>query len=159
MSKYEHPFVEMLQGIELLRADKDFATRVYESMCNLSWRQGSATIPQRGFSVSWRGAAAIVAEIRGEMEGDPLGYCNFYCSGNEGTIHADVEALFNHLGWFVCSMELATKLEDWFFQSLSEEELEDRRREVAEETEAEMTEFIAHIKGLSDERKTEVEDV
>ena len=64
-----------------IKSRDDYAQNLYAAFCNMQW-QKTETFPilkNDLWSVSWRSAGGIVAEIRGE--GD---YMNWYCSGMGG---------------------------------------------------------------------------
>lgn len=64
-----------------IKARDDYAQNLYAAMCNMCW-QRSETFPilrNDIWSVGWRGAGGVIADIRGE--GD---YLSWYCSGIYG---------------------------------------------------------------------------
>ena len=66
----------------------DYAQNLYAAFCNMQW-QRTETFPilsNELWSVTWRSAGAIVAEIRGQ--GD---YLDWYCSGMGGGLSYDDE--------------------------------------------------------------------
>ena len=75
-------------------ADRDAAVRLYQALCNQAW----AGPDGRVLTVSWRSAGRIVANARRKDED----YLCFYCSGGEGEVAADVQALLETLGWSPC---------------------------------------------------------
>ena len=75
-------------------ADKDASVRLYRALCNQAWVGPDGRV----LTVSWRSAGAIVADARGRGED----YLCFYCSGGEGEVAADVQALLDTLGWSPC---------------------------------------------------------
>jgi len=90
-------FEEALQihpDAQAFLADKDASVRLYRALCNQAW----AGPDGRVLTVSWRSAGAIVADARGRGED----YLCFYCSGGEGEVAADVQALLEALGWSPC---------------------------------------------------------
>ena len=72
-------------------SDITFANKVYANLCNLVWYD---YINDEVISQSWRGAGGFVAGIRNLGED----YMDFYCSGNEGRVDAEIEELFNDNG-------------------------------------------------------------
>jgi hypothetical protein len=68
-------------------SDITVANKVYANLCNLVWYD-------EVISQSWRGAGGFVADIR-NLDED---YMDFYCSGNEGRVDAEIEELFNANG-------------------------------------------------------------
>lgn len=71
--------------------DDDFARRVYASLCNIDWVHENGT----EYSCTWRYAGGLVAEIRDRDED----YMDFYCTGNEGVIDAEVADAMEAHGW------------------------------------------------------------
>jgi len=63
---------------EKVRGDEGYAQNLYAAMCNQAWQYQDVwtVLTDKIWSCSWRTAAAIVADIRGE--GD---YMDWYCSG------------------------------------------------------------------------------
>ena len=91
--KNEEDFVVFLSTIESQMQDLEFATEVYQSLCNMRWRRKDN--PKIIYSCSWRYAAGIIAEIRNQGED----YLDFYCSGNEGVISSRLEIIYSSAGW------------------------------------------------------------
>lgn len=77
--------------IKALVQNEEFATGLYAAMCNVDWQKEGETT----WSCSWRYAGGIVAKLRGRGEY----YLDFYCSGNEGKVASDVQAVLARLGW------------------------------------------------------------
>ena len=75
-------------------ADRDAAVRLYQALCNQAW----AGPDGRVLTSSWRRAGRIVADARGRGED----YLDFYCSGGEDEVAADVQAFLETLGWSPC---------------------------------------------------------
>jgi hypothetical protein len=75
-------------------ADRDASVRLYRALCNQAWVGPDGRV----LTVSWRSAGGIVADARGRGED----YLCFYCSGGEGHVSADVQALLETLGWSPC---------------------------------------------------------
>ena len=68
-----------------------FARLLYAALCNTEWRhRGTGTL----WSISWRGAGGVVADLRGEGN-----YMDWYCSGGEGLVDEGVLAEIEGLGW------------------------------------------------------------
>ncbi len=79
---------------EDLRKDDGLARELYSSMCNVVWRhQGMPEGTE--WSVSWRSAGRIVAELRGLGEE----YTDFYCSSGEGDVTERIAARLSAMGW------------------------------------------------------------
>lgn len=74
--------------------EKTFAKNLYASLCNVQWEKGDEK-----FSASWRYAGGVVAHLRNISGGLSEDYLDFYCSGGEGTVFADVEEVLRNLGW------------------------------------------------------------
>jgi hypothetical protein len=90
-------FEEALQthpDAQAFLADHAAAVRLYRALCNRAW----AGPDGRVLTVSWRAAGGIVADARGKGED----YLDFYCSGGEGQVAADVQFLLGALGWAPC---------------------------------------------------------
>lgn len=67
--------------VEKIKSREAYAQNLYAAFCNMRW-QRTETFPilsNELWSVSWRSAGGVVAELRGE--GD---YMNWYCSGMGG---------------------------------------------------------------------------
>jgi len=84
---------------EKVRNDNGYATRLYSAICNNRWYHNSHV---HGFkegsdywSCSWRYAGGIVSSLR-TSGGD---YLDYYCSGREGCIEADVRSDLRLIGW------------------------------------------------------------
>ena len=65
---------------EKCRSDRYYAQNLYAAMCNMQWQKRDVwtILTDELWSVSWRRAGGIVAELCGQ--GD---YLNWYCSGIE----------------------------------------------------------------------------
>jgi len=72
--------------------DDAYAVKVYGALCNVQWQNVETN---EIFTVSWRGAGDIVANNRRFNQS----YLEYYCSGNEGEIDAEVAEDFAKLGW------------------------------------------------------------
>jgi hypothetical protein len=75
---------------DLVRSEL-FATLLYGSLCNTTWRHSATGTLWSG---SWRRAGGIVAELR--CEGS---YLDWYCSMGEGLVDDQVLAEIEALGW------------------------------------------------------------
>jgi len=84
-------FEEDIKVLRLkLRDSDDYARAFYCALCNMQWKKlGSDNL----YSCTWRYAGGLVARLRNKGED----YLHFYCSGNEGTVRADVEEDLNAL--------------------------------------------------------------
>ena len=74
-----------------------FATLLYGSLCNTTWRHMATGAT---WSCSWRHAGGIVAMLRGE--GD---YLDWYCSMGEGLVDEQVLTELKALGWELVTAE------------------------------------------------------
>lgn len=82
----------------------DFARALYAALSNVQWLGAPDETAPRGiqrFSCSWRSAGGFVADLRGDGED----YLDFYLSGNEGTVRADVREVLSKCGWRPASRE------------------------------------------------------
>ena len=106
--------------LEKVRASESYAQNVYAAMCNNDFvrREMWPILAEQHWSVSWRSAGGIVADMR--REGD---YIDWYCSGignqdtgyglskdqsqatkgyvPEGCITEEISLDLNNLGWIV----------------------------------------------------------
>lgn len=94
-----------------LLSDKSIAEEFYRAITNMRWVKQNVLpddeaimeklmgIDTTIWSVSWRGAGAIVAEIRNKHYSVNEDYMDFYCCGSEGTITDRVMECFNRMGW------------------------------------------------------------
>ncbi|MFN4975938.1 MAG: hypothetical protein ACK5GV_11890 [Bacteroidota bacterium] len=100
---------DLLQSPELLSLVADsshkgfgknsFAVRLYASLCNTTWVK-IINEKEVEFSSSWRYAAGLVAHLRNTFnKNEAEDYLNFYCSGSEGCVCAEVEEKLNFFGW------------------------------------------------------------
>jgi len=89
-----------------------YAQNLYAAMCNMQWQKTDVwpVLKNELWSISWRSAGGVVAELRGE--GD---YLTWYCSGiqggdwadgaenpefvPEGTVTDEIRADLGSLGW------------------------------------------------------------
>ena len=74
---------------ELVR-DRGFAEDLYRALCNIKWLRAG-----KEWSCTWRSAGDVVAALRDLGED----HMEFYCSGGEGTVTADVASELGKLGW------------------------------------------------------------
>lgn len=80
-----------------------YAQNLYAALCNMKWRKPSDS-STGFFSVTWRTAGGIVADLRNNNET----YIDWYCSGialntgevPEGTVTIEIEQDLASLGWF-----------------------------------------------------------
>jgi hypothetical protein len=92
-----------------VRGDDVYAQNLYAAMCNQDWQYQDVwtLLTDKTWSCSWRGAGAIVADIRGE--GD---YLDWYCSGigssnsskeyvSESIVTDEIKDDLLKLGWLV----------------------------------------------------------
>ena len=78
---------------ERVRTDDTFAHDLYGALCNMRWRRRDADTEP--VSMSWRYAGGVVAHLA--CKGGC--YLDYYCSGNEGMVSANVRDAFDALGW------------------------------------------------------------
>lgn len=76
--------------------DETYAEDLYRALCNMQWRKRELMPLLRNelWSVSWRTAGSIVADLRNE--GD---YLDWYCSGREGMVSEEIRQDLFDLGW------------------------------------------------------------
>lgn len=82
--------------VQKIRQDDAYARKLYASMCNIRWQYQDLfpVLKDEFWTVSWRSAGAVVADIRGQ--GD---YLDWYCSGNEGYVDEEVREDLARIGW------------------------------------------------------------
>lgn len=84
---------------EKVRNDNGYAIQLYSALCNIRWYHNSHVhgIKESGsyWTCSWRHAGSIVSELRSDG-GD---YLDYYCSGREGCIEADIRSDLRLIGW------------------------------------------------------------
>ena len=73
--------------------DKEFAVKLYGSLCNMQWRYKADT---ELWACTWRYAGSVVGQLRDDAGED---YLDFYCSGNEGVVDPDVRTVLREMGW------------------------------------------------------------
>jgi len=102
---------DLLKSPEILGEVSDptnfgsFARRLYASLCNQTWVK---TIDGKEveFSSSWRYAGGSVANLRNTLnKNQEEDYLDFYLSGAEGCVCAEVEEKLNFLGWKLKKIE------------------------------------------------------
>lgn len=88
--------------IQRLVQDAAYAHKLYSALCNTDWQPTEVLeiLRERTWSVSWRTAGAIVADLRSPAQQED--YLDWYCSGLEGYVHEDIEQDLAELGW-VCT--------------------------------------------------------
>ena len=98
-----------------VKACREYAQNFYAAMCNMQWQRAEMWPILAGteiWSVSWRGAGRIVANVRGEGSS----YMDWYCSGmtdydpendaivagivKEGTVTDEIREDMLSIGWF-----------------------------------------------------------
>lgn len=93
---------EVEQSLELKNklTSYEYAQKFYAALCNNNWKkEGFVYGPnQEPWSVTWRTAGGIAS---GFYHGsDKLAdYMEFYCTGNEGYVDAEIEQDLFELGW------------------------------------------------------------
>ena len=104
-----------------VRASKSYAQNLYAALCNNDFQKHEVwpMLKDETWSVSWRGAGSLVAELRNE--GD---YIDWYCSGigndeagygldhrqakgyvPEGVVTDEICEDLGRLGWLVISLQ------------------------------------------------------
>ena len=81
----------MAAAVGLHIRDRSVAEAVYASMCNTEWKNADGAV----FLATWRASGDIVAGMRACGED----YMDFYCSGNEGHITAEISRFMAEFGW------------------------------------------------------------
>ena len=83
---------------------KTYAQNLYAALCNMQW-QKSDVIPiltDELWSISWRGAGGLVAELRNCGED----YLDFYCSGISGGMDINDPLNDGHVGEGIVTDEI-----------------------------------------------------
>lgn len=94
--------------------DSTFLNELYAALCNTEWIRTDnktkeefveALQGENRYSVSWRTAGAICAEIynRVYIDGEVKSYLDYYCGGNESRVSPRVEQIAHELGWDIIS--------------------------------------------------------
>jgi len=98
---------EIKQSADLMNklSSYEYAQKFYAALCNTTWKKEgydySVTEP---WAVTWRTAGGIASDLH--HGDDRLGnYLEFYCSGYEGDVDAEVEQDLYELGWTWESLE------------------------------------------------------
>ena len=88
-----------------VRDSKSYAQNVYAALCNMQWQRREVMPILKGslWSISWRGAGGLVADLRQCNED----YMDRYCSGmsgndgyvGEGFVTEEIEYDLGLLGW------------------------------------------------------------
>ena len=89
--------------MDRLQDDRSYAKKLYAALCNNRWQKQDVMplLADQYWSVSWRTAGAVVADLRNKDEG----YLDFYCSGNEGVVDPEIEYDLGRLDWKVVPWE------------------------------------------------------
>lgn len=83
-----------------VRTDETFAQALYATLCNNQFVHHIMQDPEEYWSCTWRYAGGIVAALRDNVPNeDNWDYLDYYCSGNEGTVHPEVAAMLSEIGW------------------------------------------------------------
>jgi hypothetical protein len=89
---------------EKVQQSEIYAQNLYAALCNTGWRCDDPNTSV--FSITWRGAGGVVANIR-NTGGD---YLDWYCSGigsrldgvvPEGTVTDEIAQDLNAIGWYL----------------------------------------------------------
>jgi hypothetical protein len=94
-----------------------YAQNLYASLCNVGWRKQEMLSMLEGFewSISWRGAGALVADLRNAILDTKENYMDWYCSGiisiessenivgyvSEGEVTLEIQKDLADLDWVV----------------------------------------------------------
>lgn len=86
---------EFEKAIELLFSDKiknddEFCKELWSALANVEWINDDSSI----FSVGFRYAGALIADIRGSGS-----YMDWYCSGEYANVSEHIENELNKIGW------------------------------------------------------------
>ena len=96
--------------------DDSYAESVYNALCNNEWEHVET---QEVFHCSWRYAGGIVSHNRKRFKDKGFEcYLDYYCSGKEGEVTAEIARDFAKLGW-VCVKE-ETEPKDEITEDLEE---------------------------------------
>jgi hypothetical protein len=105
---------EMMEDAIVIAYLKDvqIARDFYRALCNVQWVKIShlpedeqiieklkGIGPNFIWSVTWRSAGGIIADIRNKYYNTSDDYMDFYCSGDEGHITDLVRECFYRMGW------------------------------------------------------------
>lgn len=72
--------------------DTTFAHYLYSALCNTDLYYQDDPTP---VGCTWRRAGEIVATLRDQNED----YLDYYCSGDEGTVHPEIAEVLATIGW------------------------------------------------------------
>jgi hypothetical protein len=111
---------EELFNSEIIRnkiCNECYAQNLYASLCNVGWRKQEMISMLEGFewSITWRGAGALVADLRNSVLNTKENYMDWYCSGiksiepsenisgfvSEGEVTSEIQKDLNDIGWAV----------------------------------------------------------
>lgn len=98
---------EFKQSRELMEkaSHYEYAQKLYAALCNNYWKKESyAYNDQKPWAVSWRTAGGVTSELH-HGTSRISDYMEFYCSGSEGYVDAEIEKDLYDLGWTYEPME------------------------------------------------------
>lgn len=67
---------------------------IYKALCNIIWVH---KVTGEVYTCSWRYAGGLISNAEGDAE--YMAYCNYYCSGGEGTVEDWVAEELLKYGW------------------------------------------------------------
>ena len=91
-----------------VRDSKSYAQNLYAALCNMRWQKIDVMpiLKDEFWTVSWRSAGGIVADLRGGNED----YMDWYCSGIGGGFNIDDKIPDGYVGEGVVTDEIAYDL-------------------------------------------------
>lgn len=82
-----------------IRSENGYAERFYNALCNINWFHDTIVHSDGNeddaWHCSWRYAGSLVATLRACGEN----YLDYYCSGREGFVDADIAEDLQQIGW------------------------------------------------------------
>lgn len=94
-------FEKAIQELNLPQRGENFRQKLYAALCNTGWKKDN-----QAFTCSWRAAGSLVAEYSREGEN----YLDYYCSGGEGKVDAEIREALAPLEWEPCEWEEAAAI-------------------------------------------------
>ena len=84
--------------LEKVRNSEDYSKSLYAALCNNDFTKNDVwpILLDKTWHCSWRGAGGVLAHMH--ETGD---YMDWYCSGNEGDVTAEIQEDLLKLGWIV----------------------------------------------------------
>ncbi len=100
-----------------VRKDPDFLYDLYAALCNTEWVRVSGQTKEEfievleaaTYSVSWRTAGAICAEIYNLIYPDKetKDYLDYYCAGSEGQVSDRMCEIALSFGWVIRTLDVS----------------------------------------------------